>query len=86
MKPRGGDLVTHVLEDNVEKEVVKLLVTAYTPSQRLMRFYFRCRRVLCSDLGHTRGWRGLDLHIQGGALIVHVLAIWRVIAHITKNR
>jgi hypothetical protein len=86
MKPRGDDFVTHVLEDNEEKEVVKLPVTVYTPSRRLMHFYLRCRRVLCSDLGHTRGWRGLDLHIQGGALIMHVLTIWRVIAHNTKNR
>jgi hypothetical protein len=55
MKSRGGDLVTHVLEDNVEKEVVKLLVTAYTPSQRLMRFYLRCRRVLVPTLAIPEG-------------------------------
>jgi hypothetical protein len=73
MKPRGDDLVTHVLDDKVEKEVVKLPGTVYMPSRELMRFYRRCRRVLYSNLGHTRGWRGLDLHIHGGALIVHVL-------------
>ena len=87
MKLRLGDFVTHVLEYNVEKEVVKLLVTVYKPSQRINAFSTAAAdEFLVFDLGHTRRWLSLNLQIQGGALIVDILDIWQVIAHTKKNR
>ena len=84
MNPRLGDFVTQVLGDEVEKDVAKMMVKVYKPSQQPMRF-----PPPLLESSYVRPWlypRGAVSRFQlhRGVFVVGVLDILRVIAQIKE--
>ena len=84
MNPRLGDFVTQVLEDEVEKDVAKMMVKVYKPSQQPMRF-----PPLLLESSYVQLWlypRGAvsKFQLHRGVFVVGVLDILRVIAQIKE--